>query len=318
VKLGWHGQGDNAIEELVDFWQHSVLACEMGLAPNTRLAYGSDVLLFFTWLQQTHEQKHLKLVRELHITAYLAAIHSSVKPSTANRKLSALKAFFRWAQRDHLIEIDPTSRLQAARLSSRAPVVMSEFQVEALLMAPDVTTASGVRDRAVLELLYATGLRVSELVAIETHQVKNDSCFLIRGKGNRDRIVVYGQEAAYWLAHYLSWARQHLLGWVQIRALFVSVRTGRVMSRKGVYNMVKRYSLLARLELRCTPHSLRHAFATHLLTGGANLRVIQLLLGHESLSSTVIYTHVARERLKKVLAEHHPRWYKDSRRVSST
>lgn len=301
--------------KLINHWKIVVLWAEMGLAENTQIAYESNLRQFSSWMLNAHSLS-LLAAQEHHLQQYTFQILSRHKVSSLNRHLSAIKSFFGWARRDELISCNPTSRVQLAKQGTAVPVVLSEYEVDALLLAPDVATPQGMRDRALLELLYATGLRVSEALGVEALQVKHEqTSFVVRGKGNRDRVVLYGQEASHWLRLYLTLARPHLLGGHQCSRLFVATRNvGQKLTRATVYKLVRRYAAKAKIVVPCTPHSLRHAFATHLLNAGANLRVIQLLLGHVSLSSTQIYTHVARERLHKVLALHHPRWYKSGLR----
>lgn len=297
--------------KLINHWKIFVLWAEMGLAENTQIAYECNLRQFSSWMLNSHALS-LLAAHDHHVRQYIHQILSQHKVSSLNRHLSALKSFFSWACRNELISYSPTNTFRLAKQGLVAPIVLSECQVDALLLAPDVGTPQGVRDRALLELLYATGLRVSEALGVEAFQVKHEqTSFVVRGKGNRDRIVLYGQEANHWLIQYLTWARPRLLGGHQCSRLFVASRNiGQVLTRATVYKLVKRYAAKAKIGVPCSPHSLRHAFATHMLNAGANLKVIQMLLGHVSLSSTQIYTHVARERLRKVLALHHPRWYK--------
>ena len=217
------------------------------------------------------------------------------------------KRFFRWALREKLIEADPTLRLRNAKQPLRVPKTLSEAQVEALLAAPDVEQPLGLRDRAMLELLYACGLRVSELVTIKTVQVGlAEGCLRVTGKGSKERLVPFGEEAHRWLQRYLAEARSAILGGRSSEALFVTARGG-AMTRQMFWKLIKAHALRAGIDAPLSPHTLRHAFATHLLNHGADLRVVQLLLGHADITTTTIYTHVARERLKRLHAQHHPR-----------
>ena len=222
-----------------------------------------------------------------------------------------LKRYFRWALREGLVTADPTLKLQAARQALRVPKTLTEHQVEALLAAPDVSSALGVRDRAMLELMYASGLRVSELVTLKVLNVSlADNVLRVLGKGNKERLVPFGQVAGLWLAQYLAAARPELLAGQTTLDLFVSTRgaqAGSAMSRVMFWMIVKKYARQAGITVPLSPHTLRHAFATHLLNHGADLRAVQLLLGHADISTTTIYTHVARERLKTLHAQHHPR-----------
>jgi integrase/recombinase XerD len=217
------------------------------------------------------------------------------------------KRYYRWALREQRTQADPTLRLAAARTPVRLPKTLSEAQVEALLDAPDVTTPLGQRDRAMLELLYASGLRVSELVGLQTVRVGlAEGVLRVTGKGSKERLVPFGEAAHAALTAYLGNARARILGRKTSDALFVTARGG-AMTRQMFWNLVKKYALRAGIEVALSPHTLRHAFATHLLNHGADLRAVQLLLGHADISTTTIYTHVARERLRKLHAQHHPR-----------
>jgi integrase/recombinase XerD len=221
------------------------------------------------------------------------------------------KRFFRWALRERLLAVDPTLRMLAAKQALRVPKTLGEAQVDALLCAPDVDTHLGLRDRAMLELMYASGLRVSELVGLKTlHVSLNEGVLRIMGKGSKERLVPFGEEAREWLQRYLAQARPAMLGQRQTEDLFITTsgpKPGTGMSRVMFWNLVKRYAIEAGITAPLSPHTLRHAFATHLLNHGADLRAVQMLLGHADISTTTIYTHVARERLKTLHAQHHPR-----------
>ncbi|MFN7780608.1 MAG: site-specific tyrosine recombinase XerD, partial [Betaproteobacteria bacterium] len=222
-------------------------------------------------------------------------------------RLATLRRYYRWALRDGRLAADPTLRLINAKRPPRFPKSLSEAQVEALLAAPNVETPLGLRDRAMLELLYATGLRVSELVGLRLIEVSlNDGLVRVLGKGSKERIVPLGEEARDWLQRYLAQARAALLAGRAAEAVFVTRRAA-PMSRQMFWNLIKRYARRAGIGAPLSPHGLRHAFATHLLNHGADLRVVQMLLGHADISTTQIYTHVARERLKALHAQHHPR-----------
>lgn len=285
---------------------------EEGLARNTLEAYRRDLTLFAQWLASV-EGGGVDLLQagEFSIQGYFAARHTQTRATTANRRLTVFRRYFRWALREHLIAADPTLRLLAARQPMRVPKTLSEAQVEALLCAPDTSTPLGQRDRAMLELMYASGLRVSELVALRTYHVgHNEQVLRITGKGNKERLVPFGQVAGQWLATYLASGRPQILGGLQTEDLFVTTRgsrTGEAMTRMMFWNLVKKYAGQAGIHTPISPHTLRHAFATHLLNHGADLRAVQMLLGHADISTTTIYTHVARERLKVVVAQHHPR-----------
>jgi len=282
---------------------------EHGLSRNTLAAYRRDLALFAHWLQS--RQRALRGVEEQDLNAYFSARHAQTKATTANRRLTVFKRFYRWALRENLVRADPTLKLQSARQALRVPKTLTEAQVEALLAAPDVNAMLGLRDRAMLELMYASGLRVSELVGLGMLNVsRQDNVLRVLGKGNKERLVPFGEEAALWLSRYLEQARPALLGQRQEQALFVTrsgVKAGSAMSRVMFWSIVKKYALRAGLHSAPSPHTLRHAFATHLLNHGADLRAVQMLLGHADISTTTIYTHVARERLRQLHARHHPR-----------
>ena len=282
---------------------------EDGLSPNTLAAYRRDLLLYAAWLQAEHGLA-LPQTQEHHLQAYFAA-RAAGKATSANRRLTVFKRYFRWALREQLLQADPTLRLLTARQPLRVPKTLSEAQVEALLAAPDTDTPLGLRDRAMLELMYASGLRVSELVTLRTFNVGlAEGVLRVLGKGSKERLVPFGQEAADWLTRYLADGRPALLGQRQTEDLFITSagrKPGTAMSRVMFWNLVKRYACEAGVHAPLSPHTLRHAFATHLLNHGADLRAVQMLLGHADISTTTIYTHVARERLKTLHAQHHPR-----------
>ncbi len=279
---------------------------EDGLAAHTLAAYGRDLRLFAAWLQATHGRP-LADARESDLLGYMAVRHAGTRASTANRRLSVFKRFARWALREQLIAADPTLKLAPARAPLRVPKTLSEAQVEALLAAPDADTPLGLRDRTMIELMYASGLRVSELVGLKTVYVGLDEGALrVTGKGSKERIVPFGAEAHAWIRRYLAEARAPILGGQASDALFVTARGG-PMTRQMFWKLIKAHALKAGIRAPLSPHTLRHAFATHLLNHGADLRAVQLLLGHADISTTTIYTHVARERLKALHARHHPR-----------
>ena len=282
---------------------------EEGLSRNTLDAYRRDLLLFGQWL--AGQGAELQGANELHINGYFAERHAQTRATTANRRLTVFKRYYRWALRERLISADPTLRLMAARQPLRVPKTLSEAQVEALLHAPDTGTPLGQRDRAMLELMYASGLRVSELVTLKTFHVgMNEHVLRITGKGNKERLVPFGEVAGQWLLTWLGSGRPEVLGGRQSEDLFVTSRgsrAGEAMTRAMFWQLVKKYALAAGITSPLSPHTLRHAFATHLLNHGADLRAVQMLLGHADISTTTIYTHVARERLKSIVAQHHPR-----------
>ena len=295
---------DPSIDTFID-----ALWLEDGLSPNTLAAYRRDLNLYARWLRDTHGVA-LAQTQEHQLHGYMAA-RARGKATSANRRLTVFKRYFRWALRERLIDTDPTLKLLTARQPLRVPKTLSEAQVEALLTAPDTDTALGLRDRTMLELMYASGLRVSELVSLKTfHVAFNDGVLRVLGKGSKERLVPFGEEARDWLERYVSQSRPALLGQRQTDALFVTSagRTpGTAMSRVMFWGIVKRYARQAGVHTPLSPHTLRHAFATHLLNHGADLRAVQMLLGHADISTTTIYTHIARERLKDLHARHHPR-----------
>lgn len=282
-----------------------LLWLEEGLANNTVDAYRRDLRLFAGWLWQ-HYRIDLYQVAHSHIHGYMQHQLPLLKASSANRKLSGLKRFYQLALRNGLIRQNPCQRIRAARQGERLPKSLSEAQVEALLSAPD-DSPLGVRDRTMLELLYACGLRVSELTGLKLLDVGfNEGVLRVTGKGGKTRLVPFGEHARSWLDRYLAGPRQEILQAQQDDALFVTARGG-AMTRQMFWVLVKKHAAAAGIRIALSPHTLRHAFATHLLNHGADLRVVQLLLGHADITTTQIYTHVARERLKQLHALHHPR-----------
>jgi integrase/recombinase XerD len=280
---------------------------EDGLSKNTLSAYRADVAALAQFLAQ--RGKGLKAAVEGDLHDYFAARmkEAKSKTSSSNRRLASLRRFFAWAKRQGHIDHDPTVRIDMAKRTPRLPKVLSEAQVEALLAAPNVDTALGLRDRTMLELIYASGLRVSELVTITVIQVgMNEGVLRVTGKGAKERLVPFGETARDWLVRYLREARPQILSGQMADALFVTAR-GAGMTRQMFWTLIKKYAQAADIHVPLSPHTLRHAFATHLLNHGADLRVVQLLLGHADITTTQIYTHVARERLKQIHAQHHPR-----------
>ena len=277
---------------------------ERGLAENTLSAYQSDLRLFSVWAAS--RSRGLLEVGPADLSDYMAdQLGTPVR--TVARRLSALRRFYRYQVQRGTLDHDPSARLESPRLARRLPGVLSETQVDELLAAPDASTASGLRDRAMLELLYASGLRVSELVGLTLNRINlTQSTVRVSGKGAKERLVPFGEEAADWLERYLARGRPEILAGRVSEALFPS-RRAKAISRQAFWQSIKRYALRAGIDRDVSPHTLRHAFATHLLNHGADLRVLQMLLGHSDLSTTQIYTHVARERLKQIHAEHHPR-----------
>jgi integrase/recombinase XerD len=289
-----------------EFCDH--LWLEDGLSKNTLQSYRRDLALFGDWLVRERARDLLD-AREEDLSAYFAFryLESRLRASSQARLHSSLKRFYRYALRENRITADPTLRLDTPKQPQRFPKTLSEADVEALLAAPDVESDLGLRDRTMLEVLYATGLRVSELVALKLLEINLDMGVVrVFGKGNKERMVPIGEEASAWLTRYLKQGRSRLLKRAQADAVFVTAR-GAAMTRQAFWYLLKKHARAAVPGKPMSPHTLRHAFATHLLNHGADLRVVQMLLGHADISTTQIYTHVARERLKQLHQKHHPR-----------
>jgi integrase/recombinase XerD len=289
--------------ELDTFIDH--LWLEDGLSKNTLESYRLDLTSFAFWLVK--QEKQLLAVDQADIQQYLAIKFPQSKPRSISRLIASLRRFYRFLLRENKISKDPTLQIESPKLPRSLPKSLNEDEVVALLNSPNVDEPVGKRDRAMLELLYACGLRVSELVGIKVTEVSvSDGVVRVTGKGSKTRLVPMGEDAADWIARYLSEARSEILQKRLCDALFVTNR-GEAMTRQAFWYLIKRYSLLAGITKHMSPHVLRHAFATHLLNHGADLRVVQMLLGHSDISTTQIYTHVARERLKRLHSVHHPR-----------
>jgi integrase/recombinase XerD len=283
------------------------LLLEDGLSANTLAAYRRDLAGLSVWLDDPARGAALAAVDTALLQAYIAHRFAGSRPSSGNRRLTVFRRFFRHLVRRGERPDDPTLAVRSARQAPRFPNSLSQAQVEALLAAPDAAEPAGLRDRAMLETLYASGLRVSELVGLASVQVGlNEGVVRVVGKGDKERLVPLGQEAQHWIVRYLAEARPRLLGQRASDALFVT-RLGGAMTRQMFWKLIRRYARRAGIVAPLSPHTLRHAFATHLLDHGADLRVVQLLLGHADISTTQIYTHVARERLRQLHARHHPR-----------
>lgn len=295
-------------ETLIDRFLDSQYT-ERGLSLNTLQAYRRDLTGFNQWLQAQGEQPFASVTMGT-VQDYLSVrLSAGIKPRTAARLLSSLRRFYRYLIREALIDQDPTAHIAFPKIGRLLPTSLSEGGVERLLASPDTEDALGLRDRAMLELLYSSGLRVSELVSLQVHQINfNLGVVRLFGKGNKERIVPIGDEAITWVQRYHASARIALLGGDATfsDALFVTQRKAG-MTRQTVWYMIKRYAEKAAIRGEISPHTLRHAFATHLVNNDADLRVVQLLLGHSALSTTQIYTHVARARLQDLHAQHHPR-----------
>jgi integrase/recombinase XerD len=299
-----------SLERFID-----ALWLEDGLSANTLEAYRRDLTLYQSWLGATApgepragaQPLTLEQAGEPELQAYMAFRHRGSKATTANRRLTVFKRYYRWALRERLVAADPTLRLLSAKRLLRVPKTLTEAQVEHLLQAPDTGQPLGLRDRAMLELMYASGLRVSELVGLKVFELSlPDQVLRVTGKGSKQRLVPFGDVARQWLQRYLDEARPQILGGKQTADLFVTAR-GSGMGRVMFWMLVKKYALAAGVTAPLSPHTLRHAFATHLLNHGADLRAVQLLLGHADITTTTIYTHVARERLRLLHHQHHPR-----------
>lgn len=298
---GDSGASRDLIDRFID-----VLWIEDGLSRLTLAAYRRDLALLAGWMA-ADSGRALDAARESDLLAYAAARHAESRATTSNRRLTVFKRFFRWAVRERLVNADPTLRMGSARRPLRVPRSLSEGQVEALLVAPDLDDPLGLRDRAMLELMYASGLRVSELVGLTLGRVGlREGVVSVMGKGSRERMVPFGAEAQAWIERYIAQARPAILQQRTSDALFVT-RLGGPMTRQMAWKLVKKHALDAGIRVPLSPHTLRHAFATHLLNHGADLRAVQMLLGHADISTTTIYTHVARERLRQLHAAHHPR-----------
>src|ERR1700693_2680635 len=293
--------------ELIDAFCDQVWLQD-GLAASSLASYRSDLTAWSQWLERC-AGKNLSDAQRGDVEAFLAAqFRAKAKAASINRRLSSLRRFYRLQLQYGAIAADPTLRVKAPKLPRHLPMSLSEAQIDSLLDAPDATTTLGLRDRAMLETLYATGLRVSELVGLKHAQVSLDMGVVrVLGKGNKERLVPLGQEAIVWLERYLKTARVALAGDASTDAVFLTSRRT-PLSRQAFWLLIKRYALKAGIGgSSLSPHTLRHAFATHLLNHGADLRVVQLLLGHADITTTTIYTHGARERLKHLHARHHPR-----------
>jgi len=293
--------------ELIDAFCDQVWLQD-GLAASSLASYRRDLTAWSVWLErQAH--KRLLAAERTDVEAFLAAqFQSKAKIASINRRLSTLRRFYRLHAAQATMAADPTLRVKSPKLPRSLPRNLSEDQVAALLSAPDTETPLGLRDRAMLETLYATGLRVSELVGLKLSQVSLDMGVVrVLGKGNKERLVPLGEEAIDWLKRYCMTARAELGGDAKAEAVFVTARRG-PMTRQAFWQLIKRHAATAGIaRAALSPHTLRHAFATHLLNHGADLRVVQLLLGHSDITTTTIYTHVARERLKQLHHRHHPR-----------
>ncbi len=279
---------------------------EEGLSRNTLDSYRQDLAQFAVWLEKV-SGKHLFQVEQPDIQQYLAVRFPTSKPRSISRLIASLRRLYRFAMRENKIKLDPSLQIESPKLPRSLPKSLSEEEVESLLNAPNVNEPIGLRDRAMLEILYASGLRVSELVGLKVTEVSlTEGVVRVTGKGSKTRLVPMGEEATDWIMRYLNEGRPAILHKRLNDNLFVTSR-GDAMTRQAFWYLIKRYALIAGIHKPMSPHVLRHAFATHLLNHGADLRVVQMLLGHADISTTQIYTHVARERLKALHSQHHPR-----------
>ena len=292
-------------EELVDRFLDAIWM-ERGLSQNTLGAYRADLMTLGRVLAE--QGKSINDADKSDLLAFIAGrVEGGAKPRSTARQLSSFRRFFRYIMREGLRDVDPTADIEMPRIGRSLPKTLSEDEVESLLNAPNTDEPLGHRDRAMLELLYATGLRVSELINLKQSQINfNQGVLRIVGKGDRERLIPLGDESQRWLKDFIDGPRMEILLERQTDYLFPT-RRGDRMTRQAFWHIIKRYAEKASIRKKMSPHSLRHAFATHLLNRGADLRVVQLLLGHSDLSTTQIYTHVARERLKDLHGEHHPR-----------
>ena len=279
---------------------------ERGLSRNTLSAYRNDLSGLACWLLK--QGKTLQKAQRQDLLAYLSdRVNDGAKPRTTARLLSSMRRFYRYLIREGQLREDPSVRIDTPRIGRPLPDTLSESEVEALLDAPDEQDALGIRDRAMIELLYACGLRVSELVGMTTDQASlTQGVVRLVGKGSKERLVPMGEEAVDWVQYYLDESRPDLAAGSSAKQLFIT-RRGKGMTRQAFWYRIRHYAVKSGINKPLSPHTLRHAFATHLLNHGADLRVVQMLLGHSDLSTTQIYTHVARERLKELHAQHHPR-----------
>jgi integrase/recombinase XerD len=295
----------NATEAVIDRFLDSIWM-ERGLSANTLGAYRADLVALRRWLAA----RDLSLIYATR-TDLLAFItwrsEQGAKPRSTARQLSSFRRFYRFLVREGVVKEDPTIRIDMPRIGRSLPQSLTEGEVEALLGAPDVNDPLGHRDRTMLEVLYATGLRVSELINLRQSEINlNQGVLRIVGKGDRERLIPLGVESQNWLRDFIAGPRAEILLERQTDYLFPT-RRGECMTRQAFWHIIKRYSSQAEIRSKMSPHTLRHAFATHLLNNGADLRVVQMLLGHSDLSTTQIYTHVARARLKELHSDHHPR-----------
>jgi integrase/recombinase XerD len=293
-------------KELINKFVNS-LWLENGLSQHTLEAYRSDLSGYANWAAQGNAGCFIGASKDHLYNFLIYRVNGGIKPRSIARWLSSIRRFYRYLLRENMLEVDPSEFIESPKLGHSLPVSLSEKEVDRLLDAPDINDAIGFRDKAMLELLYATGLRVSELVSLPFLSLSlNQGIVRVTGKGNKERLVPFGEEASSWLDDYINTIRPDILNGRTCNYLFVT-RRGNFMTRQAFWYIIKKYALLANIKNHLSPHVLRHAFATHLLNHGADLRVVQLLLGHSDLSTTQIYTHIAKQRLQSLHAQHHPR-----------
>ena len=297
---------DNSIEyQLIDQYCNDV-SFKRGLSRNTILAYKSDLKIFLTWLE--HNKKKFSNVDRIIINNYLAVrLDKGASVSTIQRIITCIKSFYLFLFENNIIDNNPTQLIENPKKRRKLPTIISENEVEKLLESPDIKTGVGLRDKCILELLYSAGLRISELLNIRVNQISKDKPFLkIIGKGNKERLVPIGSSAMSLLILYIDTYRANLKPTNHIDMLFLN-ENGSIISRQACWEMIQNHAKVSLINKKISPHNLRHAFATHLLNNGADLRTVQMLLGHASLSTTQIYTHIAKERLVKFHQKYHPR-----------
>ena len=297
---------DNSIEyQLIDQFCNDV-SFKRGLSRNTILAYKSDLKIFLTWLE--HNKKKFSNVDRIIINNYLAdRLDKGTSVSTIQRIITCIKSFYLFLFENKIIDNNPAQLIENPKKRRKLPTIISENEVEKLLESPDIKTGVGLRDKCILELLYSAGLRISELLNIKVNQISKEKPFLkIKGKGNKERLVPIGSSAMSLLILYIDTYRANLKLTNHIDILFLN-ENGSIISRQACWEMIQKYATVSLINKKISPHNLRHAFATHLLNNGADLRTVQMLLGHASLSTTQIYTHIAKERLVKFHQKYHPR-----------
>ena len=300
------GEQPEPAKEMIDRFLDTIWM-ERGLSKNTLAAYRADLMALSRWIE-ARDNGHIANASRGDLLGFIGErVEKGARPRSTARQLSSFRRFFRYLVRESKLKEDPTSDIQMPKIGRTLPKTLTEGQVEDLLKAPNIDEPLGFRDRTMLEVLYATGLRVSELINLKLSQINiHQGVVRIVGKGDRERLIPLGEESMDWINRFVKGARLEILLERQTDYLFPT-RRGDRMTRQAFWHIIKRYARKAKIGKELSPHSLRHAFATHLLNHGADLRVVQMLLGHSDLSTTQIYTHVARERLKDLHSKHHPR-----------